>query len=416
MRTCGSSSPAASASCRATSTTTRRSIACAGRRGAGPRARHDGQPRVLPVDPAEVVPGRRQLKRSGLTEQHDGQWRRVVIEKPFGSDLQSARELNDVVASVFPPDSVFRIDHYRQGDGPEHPGAALREPVVRADLERQLRRPRADHHGRGHRRGRPAGYYDGIGAARDVIQNHLLQLLALTAMEEPISFDAADLRAEKEKILAAVRLPGDPPAAPPAASTGGWQGGEKVVGFLDEEGMNPESTTETYAAMKLLIGTPLGRRAVLPARRQAAWAPRHRDRRGLQAGAAAGVRRQPDVAARPERARDPRAARRGRHDPVRLEGAGRRHAGARRHDGLRLRPRLHRGEPRGVRAPHPRRAARRPPLFPPRRRSSCLEDPRPDRGVLGDAGPARAVPARNVGAGARPTSSSHRDGRTWRRP
>ena len=97
-----------------------------------------------------------QLKRSGLTEQHDDQWRRVVIEKPFGSDLQSARELNDVVASVFPPDS--RVPHRPlpgQGDGPEHPGPALREPALRADLERQLRRPRADHDGRGHRRRRP---------------------------------------------------------------------------------------------------------------------------------------------------------------------------------------------------------------------------------------------------------------------
>ncbi len=85
-----------------------------------------------------------------------------------------------------------------------------------------------------------AGYYDGIGAARDVIQNHLLQLLALTAMEEPISFDAADLRAEKEKILRAVRLPADLGAATARGQyAGGWQGGEKVVGFLEEDGMNP---------------------------------------------------------------------------------------------------------------------------------------------------------------------------------
>jgi glucose-6-phosphate 1-dehydrogenase len=101
-----------------------------------------------------------------------------------------------------------------------------------------------------------AGYYDGIGAARDVIQNHLLQLLALTAMEEPISFDAEDLRAEKEKVLAAVRLPenlGEATARGQYAS--GWQGGEEVVGFLDEEGMNPQSVTETYAAMRLDIGT-----------------------------------------------------------------------------------------------------------------------------------------------------------------
>jgi glucose-6-phosphate 1-dehydrogenase len=101
-----------------------------------------------------------------------------------------------------------------------------------------------------------AGYYDGIGAARDVIQNHLLQLLALTAMEEPVSFDAADLRAEKEKVLKAVRIRKDLGTSTARGQySGGWQGGEKVVGFLDEDGMDPASTTETYAAIKLQIGT-----------------------------------------------------------------------------------------------------------------------------------------------------------------
>ena len=99
-----------------------------------------------------------------------------------------------------------------------------------------------------------AGYYDGIGAARDVIQNHLLQLLALTAMEEPVSFDAADLRAEKEKVLKAVSLPKDLGKHTARGQyAGGWQGGEKVTGFLDEDGMNPKSVTETYAAMRLDI-------------------------------------------------------------------------------------------------------------------------------------------------------------------
>jgi glucose-6-phosphate 1-dehydrogenase len=99
-----------------------------------------------------------------------------------------------------------------------------------------------------------AGYYDGIGAARDVIQNHLLQLLALTAMEEPISFDAADLRTEKEKVLASVRLPDDLAGGTARGQyAGGWQGGEKVLGFLDEDGMDPDSLTETYAALRLTI-------------------------------------------------------------------------------------------------------------------------------------------------------------------
>jgi glucose-6-phosphate 1-dehydrogenase len=102
-----------------------------------------------------------------------------------------------------------------------------------------------------------AGYYDGIGAARDVIQNHLLQLLALTAMEEPATFEAEDLRAEKEKVLAAVRIPADLASHTARGQyRGGWQGGEEVTGYLEEDGINFESKTETYAAMRLDIDTP----------------------------------------------------------------------------------------------------------------------------------------------------------------
>jgi len=198
-----------------------------------------------------------QLRRSGLAEAQPDQWRRVVIEKPFGSDLTTARELNDVVESVFPADSVFRIDHYLGKETVQNILALrfanmLYEPIWNANYVDHVQITMAEDIGVGGR----AGYYDGIGAARDVIQNHLLQLLALTAMEEPVSFDAADLRAEKEKVLSAVRLPKD-------LSTGtargqyasGWQGGEWVIGFLEEEGMNPSSVTETYAAMRLDINT-----------------------------------------------------------------------------------------------------------------------------------------------------------------
>ncbi|KQO99888.1 glucose-6-phosphate dehydrogenase [Leifsonia sp. Leaf264] len=211
----------------------------------------------LSIPPKAFPQVTEQLRRSGLAEAEDGQWRRVVIEKPFGHNLESARELNQMVGSVFPQDSVFRIDHYLGKETVQNILALrfanqLYEPIWNANYVDHVQITMAEDIGVGGR----AGYYDGIGAARDVIQNHLLQLLALTAMEEPISFDASALRSEKEKVLAAVRLPADLSTATARGQyAGGWQGGEKVLGFLEEDGMSPESTTETYAAVKLEIGT-----------------------------------------------------------------------------------------------------------------------------------------------------------------
>ncbi len=198
-----------------------------------------------------------QLQRSGLSTQPNGSWRRVVIEKPFGHDLRSARQLNAIVEGVFPPDAVFRIDHYLGKETVQNLLALrfanqLFEPVWNANYVDHVQITMAEDIGIGGR----AGYYDGIGAARDVIQNHLLQLLALTAMEEPVSFRADHLRAEKEKILSAVRLPADLSTATARGQYAeGWQGGEKVGGYLSEQGVPEGSTTETYAAVRLDIQT-----------------------------------------------------------------------------------------------------------------------------------------------------------------
>lgn len=211
----------------------------------------------LSIPPKSFAEVCQQLKRSGLADPKPNEFRRVVIEKPFGHDLQSSRELNDIVESVFAPDSVFRIDHYLGKETVQNVLALrfanqLFEPLWNANYIDHVQITMAEDIGVGGR----AGYYDGIGAARDVIQNHLLQLLALTAMEEPVSFDAADLRAEKEKVLSAVRLPKDLGKHTARGQyAGGWQGGEKVRGFLQEEGMNPKSVSETYAAMRLDINT-----------------------------------------------------------------------------------------------------------------------------------------------------------------
>jgi glucose-6-phosphate 1-dehydrogenase len=211
----------------------------------------------LSIPPGAFPVVTKQLARSGLSNQDGDSWRRVVIEKPFGHDLKSARELNDVVEAVFPPDSVFRIDHYLGKETVQNLLALrfanqLFEPIWNANYADHVQITMAEDIGIGGR----AGYYDGIGAARDVIQNHLLQLLALTAMEEPITFDARELRAEKEKVLSAVRLPKDLDVHTARGQyAAGWQGNEQVIGYLQEDGISPTSATETFAAIRLDIDT-----------------------------------------------------------------------------------------------------------------------------------------------------------------
>ncbi|MGH3473167.1 MAG: glucose-6-phosphate dehydrogenase [Nocardioidaceae bacterium] len=198
-----------------------------------------------------------QLKRHGLADAGTGSWRRVVVEKPFGHDLKSAQELNQVIADVFPPEAVFRIDHYLGKETVQNMLAVrfanqLWEPVWNSNYVDHVQITMAEDIGIGSR----AGYYDGIGAARDVIQNHLMQLLALTAMEEPVSFDAQSLRVEKQKVLRAVYRPDRLDLSTSRGQYGsGWAGGAKVIGYLQEADIPKTSTTETFAAIKLGVDT-----------------------------------------------------------------------------------------------------------------------------------------------------------------
>ena len=211
----------------------------------------------MSVPPRAFPQVSRQLADCGLAKSDKGAWRRVIIEKPFGHDLASAKELDRVVSEVFDPSSVFRIDHYLGKETVQNMLAlrfanAMYEPIWNNNYVDHVQITMAEDIGVAGR----AGYYDGIGAARDIIQNHLLQLMALTAMEEPVSFSAADLTAEKTKVLSAVRLPKDLAAHTARGQyAAGWQGSHEVVGYLDEKGIDPASTTETYAAIRLDVDT-----------------------------------------------------------------------------------------------------------------------------------------------------------------
>jgi len=197
-----------------------------------------------------------ELGRSKLAH-HEGAEVRAIIEKPFGTTLEEARELNRCVLGIFEESQVFRIDHYLGKETVQNMMAfrfanGMFEPLWNRNYIDSVQITAAEDIGIGSR----ADYYDSSGALRDLIQNHMLQLLCHVAMEPPVNFTAEEVRNEKVKVLQAIREPtaADIPAMSVHAQYGpGHSGGEDVVGYLEEAGVPEDSTTETYAALRLEV-------------------------------------------------------------------------------------------------------------------------------------------------------------------
>jgi glucose-6-phosphate 1-dehydrogenase len=212
----------------------------------------------LAIPPALAPEVAEQLGRAGLTrEANAAAWRRVIVEKPFGTDLASARELNRLLHAHFDETQIYRIDHYLGKETVQNLmvfrfANGMFEPIWNRRYIDHVQITAAETVGVEQR----ARYYEGAGALRDMVQNHLMQLLTLIAMEPPVAFTAESVRDRKLDALLAVQplaVTGDRQGVVRAQYGAGWVDGKEVPGYRSESNVDPASTTETFVALRLLI-------------------------------------------------------------------------------------------------------------------------------------------------------------------